>query len=62
MKIDLMDDFRDYEVEALYQASRAGGDYLENGGFQNFSDMTQEEWINFLVVIINKYITLAVPF
>lgn len=61
MKINF-DDLRDYEIEALYNASEAGGCYLENMGFKNFDDMTQEEWMNFLAIVINQYITRAIPF
>jgi len=61
MKINF-DDLRDYEIKALYSASEAGGGYLENMGFKNFDDMTQEEWMSFLVIVINQYITRAVPF
>ena len=54
--------FEDYEIEALYDASDAAGCYLENMGFKNFDDMTSEEWMNFLAIVIRQYMTRAVPF
>jgi hypothetical protein len=55
-------DWTDLEIGALRRASNAAGEYLEKINKTDLSQMTNDEWMTMMEVIVSTFEKHAIPF
>lgn len=51
-----MVDPTDDEINAMLQAGKSGGDYLDSLGKFDMAQMTHDEWMTFIEAVITTYL------